>query len=194
MSTRPSLTAGFVLAGGQSTRMGRDKALLRFEGATLLETIAGRVHSVAGSVTVIGPPERYRHLGLNVTPDLIDGCGPLAGLYTALAMHRAEWNLVVACDMPNVTEEVLRDLLAVAKGDGVVPETTQGREPLCAVYHARVAAAAEAALRQKRLKMQEFISTLDIQRWPVSDPDVFANWNVPEQVNCPAGPDWTGRP
>jgi len=62
---------GFVLAGGASTRMGRDKALLPFAGRTLLEHVAARVAEAAGNVTVIGPPERYGHLGLVCAADLV---------------------------------------------------------------------------------------------------------------------------
>ena len=64
--------AGFVLAGGRSSRMGRDKALLPLDGHTLVDHIAGLVQRAAGNVTLIGPPERYATLGYPVIPDLID--------------------------------------------------------------------------------------------------------------------------
>ena len=95
--------AGFVLAGGANSRMGRDKALLAIGRSTLLEVVAARVSAAAGSVIVIGPPERYAFLGLRVQADLISDCGPLAAIYTALKTSQADWNLVVACDMPSVT-------------------------------------------------------------------------------------------
>src|SRR5665213_1694187 len=106
--------AGFVLAGGASRRMGRDKALLPLGGGTMVEQIAARVLRVTGNVTLIGSPEKYGHLGLPVVADEIENCGPLGGLYTALRLSQAEWNVVVACDMPDVTELFLGALLDAA--------------------------------------------------------------------------------
>jgi molybdopterin-guanine dinucleotide biosynthesis protein A len=93
---------GFVLVPGHSTRMGRDKALLKFHGSTFAGGIAECVRRVAGNVTLVGPPDRYRELGYTVIPDRVPGCGPLGGVYTALSSSHAEWNLIVACDMPLV--------------------------------------------------------------------------------------------
>src|SRR5258708_22440353 len=162
--------AGFVLVGGRSSRMGRDKALLPAGSRTLVEQIADAVGQACGSITLIGPPERYAFLGLPVMPDAAPGLGPLGGLCTALRATRAEWNLMVACDMPGLTSEFLRELIqaAVRAGkDCLVPETDRGLEPLCAVYHARVLRAAEAALERKLLKMQDFVRQLDVCTWPV---------------------------
>ncbi len=105
--------AGFVLAGGSSSRMGRDKALLRYGSATLIQHVAERVATAVGSATLVGSPARYARLGYPVVPDnFLDG-GPLAGIQAALAASAADWNLVVACDMPGVTVEFLEGLLAV---------------------------------------------------------------------------------
>src|ERR1700730_18212286 len=95
-------SAGFVLCGGRSSRMGRDKGLLPIDGRALVERTAERVRAAAGSVTLIGSPERYAHLGLPVAPDLIPDCGPIGGLYTALKMTHAEWDLLVARAIPGV--------------------------------------------------------------------------------------------
>ncbi len=166
--------------------MGRDKALLPMDGRTLLEHVAERVAAAAGDVTVIGAPERYRHLNLDCVADRIPGCGPLGGLVTALSLKRAEWNLVVACDMPAVTSELLASLLQAGRVDpdvdAVVPESPDGLQPLCAVYHRRVCAAAEAALHHKSLKMHDFVSSLNALRYPVANARLFANLNTPEQL------------
>ena len=76
--------AGFVLAGGGSRRMGRDKALLPWRGSTLIQFVAGQVLNAAGSVTLIGNPDGLAGLGYPVIGDLHPGCGPLGGLETAL--------------------------------------------------------------------------------------------------------------
>jgi molybdopterin-guanine dinucleotide biosynthesis protein A len=176
--------AGFVLAGGRSSRMGRDKALLPLNGSTLIEQVASRVLLAAGTVTLIGSPDRYRSLGYPVRADLAEDCGPLGGVYTALSVTQADWNLIVACDMPGVTADFLENLLdaaAAAKADCLVPETAAGLAPLCAVYHRRCAAAAAAAISRKELKMHDLIATLQTVRWAVPDPAPLANVNTPEE-------------
>ncbi len=176
--------AGFVLAGGRSSRMGRDKALLPAGSRTLLEQVAAAVREACGSVTLIGPPGRYALLGMPVVADAISGAGPLGGLYTALRLRRADWNLVAACDMPGLTAEFLRELLDAAilsERDCLVPETGRGLEPLCAVYHARVLPAAEEAVRNGSWKMQDFVRQLNFRPWPVSDPGKLVNVNTPQE-------------
>src|SRR5580698_8350527 len=163
---------GFVLAGGASRRMGRDKALLPVGSVTLIEQIAGAVQGACGNVTIVGPVERYGHLGFSVIPDEIENCGPIGGLFTALKWTKAEWNVVVACDMPGVHEVFLREMLEAAElsgADCLVPETGGKIDPLCAVYHARAVTAAEAAIHRKLLKMRDFVTTIPICRWPVPD-------------------------
>ncbi len=119
--------AGFVLAGGASSRMGRGKALLAIGRSRLLEVVAARVSAVAGSVIVL-PPERYAFL-VCFQADSISDCGPLAGVYTALKTSPADWNPVVACDMPSVTVGFLSSLLdAAEEADAavLVPKAADG--------------------------------------------------------------------
>jgi len=168
--------------------MGRDKALLPLGPATMVEQIAAAVRSAAGNVTIIGPVERYAHLGFPVIPDKIENCGPLGGLYTALRMTDSDWNLMVACDMPHVTEPFLKQLIEAAEvsdADCLVPETGGKLDPLCAVYHRRLVTDAKSAVLHKLFKMQDFISTLRTSRWPVPDPRPLLNVNTPSE--------WTAR-
>ncbi|MGH9558752.1 MAG: molybdenum cofactor guanylyltransferase [Bryobacteraceae bacterium] len=176
--------AGFVLAGGKSSRMGCDKALLPFATSTLVDHIAGCVLQAAGSVTLIGPPERYRALEIPVVADLVPGCGPLGGVFTALSITNATWNLIVACDMPGLEVEFLQTLFRAAENSGadcVVPEDSAGLHPLCAVYHVRCREAAAAAIEAKSLKMHDFISSLRDEKIRATLPSVLENINTPEQ-------------
>src|SRR6476619_4706690 len=97
---QPETVASFVLAGGRSSRMGTNKALLPYRAGTLVERIAAEVQAAAGSVTVVGPPEIYAPLGLTAIPDLRPGLGPLGGIVTALTATAASLSLIVACDLP----------------------------------------------------------------------------------------------
>jgi molybdopterin-guanine dinucleotide biosynthesis protein A len=152
MRTEAVARAGFVLVGGRSSRMGRDKALLPLNGLTLVEVLAGLVKSAAKTVRLIGPPDRYESLGFPVVADSVENCGPLGGVYTALSITRADWNLIVACDMPGLTADFLENLLRAAEAseaDCVVPAGTRGVEPLCAVYHRRCRTQAASAIASK---------------------------------------------
>jgi molybdopterin-guanine dinucleotide biosynthesis protein A len=165
--------------------MGVNKALLVVEGVPLVERIAGEVGRAAGNVTIIGPPERYGSLGIPVVADLLEGRGPLGGVYTALHCTRADWNLIVACDMPRITAGLLAELLDAAEGCGrpaLVPSTPRGLEPLCAVYHRSLLPELARAVEDKRLKMHDFASTIGAQVWPAPDPALFDNVNTPADL------------
>jgi molybdopterin-guanine dinucleotide biosynthesis protein A len=173
--------AGFVLAGGRSSRMGRDKALLPVQGSTLLEAVAAQVRAAAGSVVVIGPPERYAFLGLSVQADLIPNCGPLAAVYTALKTTQADWNLLVACDMPGVTAGFLSGLIDAAEAAdaaALVPKTRDGLHPLCAVYHRRALAGVQSLIESRSLKMHDALSHIEAVHWPVAETSLLENVNT----------------
>jgi molybdenum cofactor guanylyltransferase len=164
--------------------MGRDKALLPVSGGTLIGQVASRVRAAAGTACIIGPPERYENLGFPVVADLIPDCGPLGGLYTALKTSSSDWILMVACDMPAVTVELLTRLIQAAPACGrlaLVPQTDAGWEPLCAVYHQSLLPLVTRALDHKLLKMQDFISKIGAAAWLAPDPSVFANVNTPQE-------------
>jgi molybdopterin-guanine dinucleotide biosynthesis protein A len=173
---------GFVLTGGRSSRMGRDKALLPIDRSTLVEQVAARVRAAAGCVTLIGSPERYISLGLQVAADLIEDCGPIGGVYTALKMSSAPWNLAVACDMPAVTAGFLAGLLEAARNadaECLVPKTGSSLHPLCAVYHRGALAAFEHAIHHKSFKMHDLLRSLRTVTLPVSDASLLENVNTP---------------
>ena len=162
--------------------MGRDKALLPIEGLALVERTAERVRAAAGNVTLIGAPGRYAHLELPVVPDLIEDCGPIGGLHTALKMTHADWNLLVACDMPGLTAEFLGELLEAARecgGTCLAPRTESGWHPLCAVYHRRATGAVESAIEHKLFKMHDLLTVLEAVSWPVADASMLENVNTP---------------
>jgi len=177
--------SGFVLAGGKSSRMGRDKALLAFGGKTLLEHVLDLVsHAIGRPAAIIGDPQRYAQLGFVVHPDAVSGCGPLGGIYTALTVSQTDWNLIAACDMPRLSAVGLRALLenAATSGAGCIAARSEDGEPepLCAVYHHRSLPALERAIREKRFKMRTLLAELDT-RTVALDSKLFANLNTPAE-------------
>jgi molybdopterin-guanine dinucleotide biosynthesis protein A len=180
-------SSGFVLAGGASKRMGQPKALLPYRGTTLVEYVAKTVREAvgpAGSVQVIGDPDRLGHLGLTVIPDELPGYGPASGIYTALRVTTTDWNLVLACDMPSVTADLLRVLLLraeTAERNCVAATGPYGQpEPLCAVYHRRCLPALTRSIRDKQLRMRDFVKEIGAV-WVSVDKLALANVNTPAE-------------
>jgi molybdopterin-guanine dinucleotide biosynthesis protein A len=127
-----------ILAGGKSQRMGQDKAIMLFQGVTLVRRVSDRLVGLATEVIVIGPgSQEYLSLGIRSVPDLYPGCGPLGGLFTALSTASHPAVATVGCDMPFVNADLLahqRDILFTDNMDVVVPSSVRGLEPLHAIY------------------------------------------------------------
>jgi molybdopterin-guanine dinucleotide biosynthesis protein A len=179
----------FILAGGVSSRMKRDKALLELGGASLLVRTARLLESVVGAPSVIGDPPTYESFALPVIADDWPRAGPLGGIATALRASTASWNLVVACDLPYLTIEWLHFLIARAvasAADAVLPMNTLGAEPLCAMYHKRgepaIRAALESGIRKVTDGLQNIrVETIPPAEWKAFDSEglLFKNMNLP---------------
>jgi molybdopterin-guanine dinucleotide biosynthesis protein A len=158
--------------------MGRDKARLPFRGGLLVSAVARAVSLAAGNVTLIGHPE------LPAIPDRYPGGGPLGGILTALDHTSADWNLIVACDMPEVSAVFLGELLAHAmrsRPGVVLPYGPDGLpQPLCAVYHRCVLAALDDRFGRGVRRVTEALSGLEVERFPVAELSHFQNVNTPQ--------------
>jgi molybdopterin-guanine dinucleotide biosynthesis protein A len=174
--------------------MGRDKALLPYRAATLAEHVAARVQAAAGSVTLVGDPERFRTLPYPVVADFRCDSGPLGGIETALRNTPARWNLIVACDMPSVTVEFLAWLLASAEacgGECLVPISPAGRpEPLCAVWDRNCLEAVTRALSRGVRRMTEALEGVGAVYRQAAEDAWFENLNTPEDLalHCRTSP------
>jgi molybdopterin-guanine dinucleotide biosynthesis protein A len=165
--------------------MGRDKALLPFRGGALAGHVAAMVAEAAGSVILIGDPQKYGHLGYPVLADRKPGAGPVGGIESALSYTAADWNLVLGCDMPGISAEFLRGLLDAAEragADALAPAGPSGRlEPLCAVYHRRCRETLGRALEAGVRKVTDALAGLEVARLAVDNAACFENLNTPEE-------------
>ena len=196
--TRHRQVAGFILAGGASSRMGRDKGLLDFDGVPLIVHTARLLDPLVSKVAVVGSPRRYAGLGLQAIEDgdaqvqrepNSAGHGPLAGISTALTATHSRWNLIVACDLPYLSEKWLDWLISRAlhsHGEAVVPRTARGIEPLAAVYRRECAAPIAAAFKQGVRKVSDAIEELRVdfvyaREWRTIDQSglILKNMNAP---------------
>jgi len=178
-------SGGFVLVGGRSSRMGRDKALLPHHGMALAAAVAREVERAAGQCVLIGDPAQYQELGFPVVGDLYPGEGPLGGILTALRNSNADWNVIMACDMPRISAEFLCALLEQAAArpdiDVLAPAGPSGRfEPLCTVYHRRCVAVLQAAFEGGIRKIAEAARGLRLETMAITELAPLDNVNTPE--------------
>jgi molybdopterin-guanine dinucleotide biosynthesis protein A len=183
-----------IQAGGASSRMGQDKALVPFLGAPLIQRVFERVVDLGDEILVTtNHPQAFPFLKTRLVSDLLPGYGALGGLYTALSAANHPLVAVVACDMPFADRRLLaalRDRLIETGCAAVIPRTESGLEPFHAVYQRSaclplIKAALETGLRrvdswftQARI---EYFSPVEIQRY---DPHqrAFLNVNTPEDL------------
>ncbi len=189
MKANPQV-GGFVLAGGKSSRMGGDKALLEIDGVSLIGRAARLLKSVAGDPTIIGSTSLYRSLGTKIVADDWPGHGPLGGMATALRVSRTPWNLIIACDLPYLTKAWLDFLIERAlksKADAVVPMNERGPEPLCAVYHKNAENRIRSAVEGGVHKVTDSFSRLRVEYLEPGEWKAFASEGLLfKNVNSPA--------
>jgi molybdopterin-guanine dinucleotide biosynthesis protein A len=165
MSSNPSV-AGFVLAGGRSSRMGVDKARLRVDDQPLLLRTVNLLRAHLDWVAVVGPAGRYEFIQDPVVPDHWPGKGPLAALLTGLEHSSSEWNVFLACDLPLLDGRFI-DLLirsaTASQSQAVIPRTRDGWQPLCAAYHRTCAFPIRAALGEGDLTVVSVLPRLRVE-------------------------------
>jgi len=177
-----------IQAGGESRRMGQDKALMPFLGAPLIARVLQRLQPLAAETLVTSNrPEAYAFLGLPFIPDRIAGRGALGGLYTALSAATQPLVAVVACDMPFASPALFTACASQLEAEGwdaVVPRTEGGMEPFHAVYaRERCLPLVEAAIQADKWRVdawfeQARIRFLDPAETRLHDPGGLAFWNV----------------
>jgi len=181
-----------ILAGGQSKRMGRDKALLPAGDQVLLERVIDRVKPLSDDVFIsTNSPDRYGQFGLRCVVDVYPGKAALGGIYSALLAAHHPYVLVVACDMPLLNTALLQYLVDLAPtADAIVPMVNAPHpETLHAVYSKKSLPAIEACLQNNDLRVLSFFDHINVRYVDRSeiapfDPEFLSFVNV----NTPA--DW----
>jgi molybdopterin-guanine dinucleotide biosynthesis protein A len=181
----------FVLAGGKSSRMGSDKAFLRLGDETLLSQALKLGGTVAEAVWIVGDAKKFAAFG-RVVEDVYRDRGPLGGIHAALSGSTTELNLMLAVDLPFVTQKLLQYVLSRALESGAmvtVPRTGSGVQPLCAVYRRGFAEVAEQSLLEGKNKIDSLFARVDtcvieeseLVRAGFSE-QMFRNLNTPEEL------------
>lgn len=177
-----------IQAGGKSSRMGKDKALMPFRGVPLIQYLIRRLSPIADEIIVTtNTPDDYRFLDIRLVRDLRLGRGALGGLYTALSSAKNDFVAVVACDMPFASSqffEMASKLIVTADADLVIPQTEHGYEPLHALYRRDACIPPiKAALDADKWKViswfnQVNVCALSFEETAVFNQDGLTFWNL----------------
>jgi molybdopterin-guanine dinucleotide biosynthesis protein A len=185
-----------VLAGGQSSRMGRDKALIVLQGIPLLRQVCEVALNFAGQVYVVTPwLERYQDILPNAChvirevplPGETKPHGPLVGFAQGLAQVETDWVLLLACDLPQLQVEVLQRWasgLEKTQEDAIalLPRHPKGWEPLCGFYRRQCLPLLTEFINQGGRSFQSWLAQHPVQELPVSDTQVLFNCNTPADL------------
>jgi molybdopterin-guanine dinucleotide biosynthesis protein A len=181
--------AALLLAGGQSSRMGANKALLPFGKTTVLDFMIARLQQACEEVILVTTPaQTYAHAQVRKVFDVVQGKSGLGGLYSGLLQSPAEINFVCGCDMPLIAPELVQYLFAqLADYEAVVPQIEGYFEPLCAVYSKACLPYIAAQLQTPELRMTSWLAHARVrmvgeEELRAVDPLLhsFLNMNTPE--------------
>ena len=184
---------GAILVGGASTRMGRDKARLEWNGIPLVERVANVLGSCLTRVRLVIRPGDEPPLGLPCIEDIGSARAPIVGVHAALQACERDAVLVAACDLPEIDVKLVLALLAlVPHGDGpdvVAPMGAKGHEPLLAVYRPRLLPELERRIEGGELSLQSLLDDVETLSIPEAalrqiDPELrsLRNLNRPEDL------------
>lgn len=180
----PDVT-GVILAGGKSSRMGRDKASLEVGGTTLFERTLGVLHTLFPTILIAGNRPDLARPQVPCHPDRYPGSA-LGGLYTGLLEAPTDWIFVVPCDMPNADPEIIRTLLGQRAGyDVVLPRTGAGLEPLFALYRKSCLGPMRNMLESGKYRIYDFYDEVRVHY--VDETELPPGWRRSlANVNTPA--------
>jgi molybdenum cofactor guanylyltransferase len=174
---------GVIMAGGKSSRMGTDKGLLLYQGKPLAQYSIDILRPFCSEMLISTQNPEYSQFGMVLVQDVIPECGPLGGIYSTMKSNQAEFLLILACDMPFISNQTLEKLLENRfKFDCIVPLVGDKMEPLCAIYSRSLLPNIERSINAGNLMLRGLIMESN-HRFVNCDDQVsdFLNFNTPDE-------------
>lgn len=183
-------TTGIIMAGGKSSRMGTNKALLKIDEITVIERIANELKKCVDEIIIVtNHMDNYRFLGYPMVEDIYKEKGPMGGIHAGLLASNTEKNLVVACDMPFISADLGRFLLEqLDEYQVVVPDIDDQFHPLFAAYKKELAGPIEEALKNDQLRIRFFfkqLNTKTVYREDLNKANILFNEENVYNMNYP---------
>ncbi|WP_308992280.1 molybdenum cofactor guanylyltransferase [Mariniflexile litorale] len=178
---------GIILSGGKSSRMGNDKGFLLYDGKPFVQYSIDALKPLVSRIMIVSNNEDYDVFGLERIEDVIENAGPLAGIYSGLKQSSTTYNLVLSCDIPLISTEILKKLIDAVEGDyEVIQIKSQGKNmPLIALYKKSCEDVFLKLLKDGERRLQFAVNQCKVKNVILNNEEVFftKNINTPEQLN-----------
>ncbi len=185
MNPKKNIT-GIILAGGKSSRMGSEKGLLLLNGIPFIEHINNALQPLIDELIIVSNNPEYDKFQGTRVQDIIPNSGPIAGLHAGLSYSNTENNLVLSCDVPYVTTNLLQRLLLQEKDDHdlIMFADRQQTIPLIAMYKKRCVSKCKQFLDQNEKRLRKLISELSTKTITILEKEylLVSNINTPEDL------------
>jgi molybdopterin-guanine dinucleotide biosynthesis protein A len=162
MEVQKNIT-GIILAGGKSSRMGTDKGLLKLDNSTFIERVASVLKPFVNDIIVVSDHNAHGTFGMQRIEDLYKDAGPLSGILSGLKHSKTENNIVLSCDIPFISEALLRHLIINSKDNALINQIEcEGKTmPLIATYKKQCASAIQKALDNDERRVRVLVKSLN---------------------------------
>ncbi|MHC1708130.1 MAG: molybdenum cofactor guanylyltransferase [Bacteroidales bacterium] len=185
-----SLYTGIILAGGKSSRLGMEKGLLHYKGATLAQRAINVLEQFCGHILIVTSNSAYQRKGVALIPDLVPDKGPMMGIYSGLHASTTPHNLVLAVDNYLVGPEFFQYLLPRANSHPVAVPFLQGKyfEPLVGYYSRETISLMKDYMDKGLYKLPDFLSVIETEKllveidFPVFYKNYFKSINLPDDL------------
>jgi len=180
---------GIVLAGGLSSRMGRDKGLLPYKGKLMVEYAIDILIKYCDEIIISTNNSEYSQLGYPLVADIYKGKGPLGGIHAGLKASKTMYNIFLSCDMPLINTEAIELLIQQITPNvlGLIPKYGDRIEPMCGIYTKQLVPEIEKSIQNNNLKLRLFIhdqaiDQVDFQILTQKYKNLFSNINFPTDI------------
>lgn len=176
---------GIILAGGKSSRMGTDKGLMRLNGKPMIQHILDPMAKICQRILIVTGNPMYGMFGFELVADEAPDYGPVMGILSGLKQSKTERNLVLSCDAPFVTFELLKDLVLKSDDTQVAAAcSSKGIHPLIAVYNRSCLPVFEDAVINDEHRLRTVLESLNVRELQIDDEELVRNVN--EQADLKA--------
>lgn len=177
----------FILCGGKSSRMQSEKGLVLFQDKPFIEHIIQAILPITDQIKLITATKEYDYLPYQKIPDIILDKGPLGGIYTALTNSETEFNLILSCDIPLISTELLSELISKHNNEAEITVfASESRlHPLIGIYSKKVLPVIKSAIDNDQLKMMDLIAAIPHQILNIDESENFhlTNINSVDELN-----------
>ncbi|AXB58569.1 molybdenum cofactor guanylyltransferase [Flavobacterium fluviale] len=170
----------FILCGGKSSRMQSEKGLVLFQDKPFIDHIIQAILPITNQIKLITASKQYDYLEYEKIPDLIVDKGPLGGIYTALSHSETEFNLILSCDIPLISTELLQELISKhTKEAGITIFASESKtHPLIGIYSKNILSVIKESIDSDELKMMDLLAKLPHQIIKIEENENFPLTNI----------------